>query len=502
MPLNTGDVFAGYTIQRLLGTGGMGEVYLAQHPRLPRQDALKILPESLTSDTQYRQRFNREADIAAGLWHPHIVGLHDRGETDGQLWIAMDYVDGTDASRLVREHHPRGMPLRETIEIVTAIAEALDYAHARNLLHRDVKPSNILLTQPDHATRAQRRILLADFGVARRTDDISGLTATNMAVGSMAYAAPEQLLGQATDGRADQYALAASAFHLLTGRSPFHHSNPAVVISKHLNESPPRLSESRPELAHLDAVLSKGLAKEPDARYPRCEDLARAFAAVATVAAKPVERVRPPDPPPPPPRPMVMPPTVAPPGSSPSISVPPAAAWSSTPPTLQPRPAQKRRPTTVLIPAVLAVLLVFAIGFAVTQFGRSAPAASTTPQWQPYVEAARDFGLNYVTVSADSVDADIPSLLDGSTGPLHDELQKDAAQLKQKAVADGTKADGTVTGAGIESFSSDEAVVLVSIDTRTTENTNAPRQDAVQRLAVTVVSVGDGYKASKLEFVD
>ena len=136
MPLNAGDVFAGYTIQRLLGSGGMGEVYLAQHPRLPRQDALKIMPASLTSDAQYRERFNREADIAASLWHPHIVGLHDRGEYEGQLWIAMDYVDGTDAARHVRERHPRGVPLREAVEIVTAIAEALDYAHERNLLWR------------------------------------------------------------------------------------------------------------------------------------------------------------------------------------------------------------------------------------------------------------------------------------------------------------------------------------------------------------------------------
>jgi serine/threonine protein kinase, bacterial len=179
MSLADGQIFAGYTIVRLLGAGGMGEVYLAQHPRLPRRDALKILPVSLTTDPEFRQRFNREADIAARLWHPHIVAVHDRGEYHGQLWIAMDYVDGTDAAQLVRERYPNGMPVDEALDIVTAVAGALDYAHREHLLHRDVKPANILLARP---RSGGRRILLADFGIARKSDEISGLTATNIAV--------------------------------------------------------------------------------------------------------------------------------------------------------------------------------------------------------------------------------------------------------------------------------------------------------------------------------
>ena len=130
MPLADGATFAGYTIVRRLGSGGMGEVYLARHPRLPRQDALKVLRHEVSADGEYRERFNREADIAAALWHPHIVGVHDRGEFDGQLWISMDYVDGTDASRLLRQRYPDGMPERR---IITAVADALDYAHQRNL---------------------------------------------------------------------------------------------------------------------------------------------------------------------------------------------------------------------------------------------------------------------------------------------------------------------------------------------------------------------------------
>jgi serine/threonine-protein kinase len=160
MPLADGDVFAGFTIARLLGSGGMGEVYLAQHPRLPRWDALKILPAALTDDADFRQRFNREADLAASMWHPNIVGLHDRGEFDGQLWITMDFVDGTDAARALREDFPSGMPEHLVLDIVTAVADALDYAHQRNLLHRDVKPANILVSKQDSG---EERILLADF---------------------------------------------------------------------------------------------------------------------------------------------------------------------------------------------------------------------------------------------------------------------------------------------------------------------------------------------------
>src|SRR5277367_457820 len=137
--------FAGYTILRPLGSGGMADVYLAKHPRLPRRDALKVLSEGTTADQEFRERFSREADLAATLWHPHIVAVHHRGEFDGHLWIAMDYVEGTDAARLMRDRFRGGMADDDVCAIVTAVASALDYAHARGLLHRDVKPANILL---------------------------------------------------------------------------------------------------------------------------------------------------------------------------------------------------------------------------------------------------------------------------------------------------------------------------------------------------------------------
>ena len=269
MPLDNGAVFAGFRIVRPLGSGGMGEVYLAQHPRLPRHEALKILSSTVSADTVFRERFNREADIVASLSHPHIVGVHDRGEFDGQLWISMEYIDGTDAARLMRNRYPAGMPAAEAVEIITAVAGALDYAHQQGLLHRDIKPANMLLTRPDD--EGQRQVFLADFGIARQLADPSGLTATNIAVGTVAYAAPEQLMGQQLDGRADQYGLAATAFHMLTGAPP------PVVVGQHLNAPIPKLSDFRPNLAGLDQAMSTALAKNPYQRFSSCRDFAKAL---------------------------------------------------------------------------------------------------------------------------------------------------------------------------------------------------------------------------------
>jgi serine/threonine-protein kinase len=345
MPVSVGEAFAGFTILRVLGAGGMGTVYLAAHPRLPRQDALKVLPTQWTADPQYRARFLREADLTASLSHPNILGVHDRGEYDGQLWISMDYVGGTDASRLVREHHPDGLPAGVALEIITAVASALDYAHQRGLLHRDVKPANILLDP-----QAQR-IFLADFGIARLIDDPSGLTATNMAVGTMAYAAPEQLRGEPLDGRTDQYALACTAFDLLTGAPPYVDSNPAVVITKHVAAPVPSLGERRPELAALDPVLARAMAKAPADRYPSCRDFARELSALLSPPSGHVHQ--------PPPAPPLGPPTSA--------------------PTLMTNTARASRPTLIASLAVTALLLVAAAIFAGMTFVRHHDRAGTTP---------------------------------------------------------------------------------------------------------------------------
>jgi len=274
MSLDVGQEFAGYTIVRRLGAGAMGEVYLAEHPRLPRRDALKVMASKVSTDAEYRERFNREAQNAATLSHPNIVTLYDRGEFEDQLWLSMDYIDGTDASKLLEKEYRKGLPPDEVVRIITAVADALDYAHQRLLLHRDVKPANILLAKLDSGGW---RALLGDFGIARRVDDASGLTQSNIAVGTVAYAAPEQLMGLPLDGRADQYSLAATAFELLTGSHLYRDPNPAVVISQHVTAPPPAIAERKPELSGLGPVLSKALAKLPDDRYATCMDFAKAL---------------------------------------------------------------------------------------------------------------------------------------------------------------------------------------------------------------------------------
>ena len=360
MPVSVGEMFAGFTILRVIGAGGMGTVYLAAHPRLPRQDALKVLPAQWTADPQYRERFLREADLTASLSHPNILGVHDRGEHDGQLWISMDYVGGTDASRLVREHYRNGLPAGQAVEIITAVASALDYAHQQGLLHRDVKPANILLDDKAH------RIFLADFGIARLIDDPAGLTGTNMAVGTMAYAAPEQLRGEAIDGRTDQYALACTAFDLLTGSPPYVDSNPAVVITKHVAAPIPSLAERRPELAALDPVLARAMAKSPADRYASCSDFARELNYALNPPSGQVHR-----------------------------APPPPATMPEPAPTLMTATRRLRRPKTVVSLAVSAVVLVAAVvaGLLVQRHDRSTTASPPPATVHPFSGAYRaDYG--------------------------------------------------------------------------------------------------------------
>jgi len=276
MPLVSGATAADFHVVRLLGRGQIGELYLVEHPRLPRQYALKILSADVSTDPEYRFRFGQESARAAALWHPNLVSLHDRGEFEDRLWLSMDYVDGTDAAQLLTDTYRDGMPADMVIEIVSAVADALDYAHEQGLVHGYVNPSNILLTNSESA---RRRILLTGFGISRRADEINSLTRANLGIGTVSYAAPEQLIDDSIDGRADQYALAGTAFHLLTGSPPFQHMNPTVVISKSLNEPPPRPSDVKPELIYFDAPFARALMKAPNERFEQCRDFAKALEA-------------------------------------------------------------------------------------------------------------------------------------------------------------------------------------------------------------------------------
>ncbi|MGO4614924.1 protein kinase [Nocardia sp. 2YAB30] len=279
--LASGDVFAGYVIERQLGRGGMGSVYLAKHPRLPRMTALKLLNREMFFDKEVRARFEREADLVAQLDHPNIVTVYDRGLEDEQLWISMQYIDGIDAASV----EPTSLPPERAVQIIEETADALDYAHGSGVLHRDVKPANILLARSG-AGRGER-VYLTDFGIARLRDDTGHLTQTGTFTATLAYASPEQLTGAALDHRSDQYSLACSLFWLLTGTGPFKATNPAAVIQGHLQGAPPALSSVRPGLSYaLDGVLARAMAKRPDDRYISCAEFAAAAKqALATPSA-------------------------------------------------------------------------------------------------------------------------------------------------------------------------------------------------------------------------
>ncbi|MGW0047958.1 serine/threonine-protein kinase [Nocardia cyriacigeorgica] len=264
----------GYRILQVLGSGGMGTVYLAQNPILPKRDALKVLSSDLSTDPEFRARFEREANLAAGLDHPNLVAVYSRGEEDGQLWIAMQYVDGTDASEEVAKG-PAVMTPQRALRIVSEVGKGLDYAHRKGLLHRDVKPANFLLSRVEGDD--EERVFLTDFGVAKSADDGQDLTATGNFMATVAYAPPEQLVGGQLDYRADIYSLACSFYKLLTGQNPYPSTMPAVVMMGHLHEPPPSVSAARPGLPPaLDAVIAKAMAKSPEDRYGSCREFVQA----------------------------------------------------------------------------------------------------------------------------------------------------------------------------------------------------------------------------------
>lgn len=273
--LRRGAVFAGFVIERELGRGGMGAVYAARDRRLPRLTALKLMHRDLFADFEIRARFEREADLVAQLDHPNIITVYDRGIDEERLWIAMQFVDGTDASAVPVQQ----FGIERIAQIVTQTASALDYAHRQGVLHRDVKPANILLSHTAGVGAGfDERVVLTDFGIAKLLDDTGGLTRTGQFTATIAYASPEQLSSAPLDGRGDQYSLACTVFRLLTGTGPFDAPNPATVMLGHLNAPPPAASTRRAALpTAVDRVLSKAMAKDPAHRFPTCATFAAAL---------------------------------------------------------------------------------------------------------------------------------------------------------------------------------------------------------------------------------
>jgi serine/threonine-protein kinase len=263
--MRVGTTLAGYRIERLLGRGGMSSVYLAEHLRLRRNVALKLMTPELAHDERFRERFLLESQLAASLDHPNVVPVFDADESDGVLYIAMRYVEGTDLRELLRRYSP--LDPRRAVAIVGQAANGLDDAHRRGLVHRDVKPGNILIGEDDH-------VYVSDFGLTKQASSQSGLTATGQMVGTVDYVAPEQIQGQPVDGRTDVYSLACVLYETLVGAKPFEKDTEVATIWAHIQDPPPAPSAARPELPQgLDAVIAKAMAKRPDDRYTTCREL-------------------------------------------------------------------------------------------------------------------------------------------------------------------------------------------------------------------------------------
>lgn len=267
-----GTPFGRYLLIELLGRGGMGEVWRAHDTVTDRVVAIKTLPPQYSDDPAFQQRFRREAQAAARLSSPHVIPIHDYGEIDGRLFVSMRLIEGRDLQALL-SNGP--LPPERAVRIVGQVAKALHAAHKAGLVHRDVKPSNVLVDDDDFA-------YLIDFGIARATDD-TRLTGTGNAIGTFHYMAPERLGGAADDARADIYALACVLYECLTGQPPFTGTNMASLVASHLHTPPPQPSNTRPEVPRqLDGVIAAGMAKDPDRRYATTIELADAANAAVT----------------------------------------------------------------------------------------------------------------------------------------------------------------------------------------------------------------------------
>jgi serine/threonine protein kinase len=353
--LSPGDIVAGYRIEGVAGRGGMGIVYRATQLALGRVDAFKVLPPELADDPGFRDRFERETRIAASLQHPNIVPIHYAGEEGGRLFIAMRFVDGRDVREVLALEGP--LEPARAARLVLQVASALDAAHEHGLVHRDIKPGNILVT----GSPGREHAFLTDFGLTKRRGSQSGLTQTGQLVGTVAYLAPEQIRGQELDARTDVYALGCVLYEVLAGQLPYGREHDVATIYAHLEEPPPRPSETSPALAAFDPIIAAAMAKDPDDRPASAGELARTAYAAADGATPTAAPPRPqPTAVPPPPPPTEVPAADPPTRLAPPAPPPPPPPRVPSPKGAGPPPPPARRRRWPLVAGGLAALVLVA----------------------------------------------------------------------------------------------------------------------------------------------
>jgi serine/threonine protein kinase len=439
--LERGSVIGGYRVDELISRGGMGVVYRVTNVALGRVYALKVLAPELAEDEAFQRRFTREMRIAASIHHPNVVAIHYAGDQDGLLFFVMDYVVGTDLRELLKRSG--ACEPRRAVALLGQLADALDAAHERGLVHRDVKPANVLVTVHDGLEHAY----LTDFGVAKRFETMAGLTAQGAVVGTVDYMAPEQINGGHTDARTDVYALGCLFFQMLTGRVPYDRENSIAKLFAHVHEPPPPIGDDLVELyPTFGAVIEKAMAKEPADRYLSTGDFARdALAAlegsrytgpetvVAIGDARPDEIDLPPELPPA--TPSASPTPTASPPPAPPADLPAAPPATNAPaagrgaPSATASPPRRRR-GLLLGAGAAAIIAVVAVSAVVVGGGGShSSSAGTRAGEQSFEAAARPVPTNRVTGSGNAtftlrgdkvtVTLDTNGLLNGEPHAMH-----------------------------------------------------------------------------------
>jgi serine/threonine-protein kinase len=471
-----GTPFGRYRLVELLGSGGMGEVWRAYDTGTDRVVALKVLPPHLAQDPAFEQRFRREAHAAARLHNPHIVPIHDYGEIDGRLFVDMRLIEGRDLQAVLTDG-----PLEpaKAVAVVEQVAGALQSAHKAGLIHRDVKPPNILLDEDDYA-------YLIDFGIARAAAE-TRLTSTGATLGTWAYMAPERFTSDRVESSCDIYALACVLHECLTGTKPFPGESLERQFTGHVTVPPPHPSALRAGIpAALDDVIATGMAKDPDQRYGTTKELARAARAALSGSLPPPGQS--------PVAAAIQPPTM------------PANLEMAARTMTAPQPPPRRRRAAVAVVAVtLAILLMSAITFAVSQYMRPKPHdVVTKAEWQPFIDAGAQTLATMYTFNQDTIDQSIDRFYSKTTGSLREMWSADnhIANLKALLHSTGNSSEAAVNASGLEYVDGTTGKVLVALTVTQRASDGTSKPPTRLRWRVTVVQTNGTYLISDMKYPD